>query len=257
MPNKQCWMLNDECSHSHTLTLSHSHSLDSWFIYERWVRKDECRMINAGCWVPSPTLTLSHSHTQKKIMLSRSQSEQGALHCYVEKDKIEPLPIPTANSALLYRKRQDWTVPNPNREHCHCYIEKDWTEPCSIPTANSALLYRKIQEKPLPLRTESSALIYRKRQNWIVAQSEQRTLHCYIEKDKTEPFLLPNRELCFIMSTKKWRTVAHSNVGFCIVISKQARLNRFPIRIEKSALVYENGKTDPFFLPTDNFALLQ
>ena len=207
------------------------------------------------------------NHITKKTMLSRSQSEQGTLT--YRKDKTEswpiptgnsaliyrkrqeePLPIPTANSALWYRKRPDWTVPNPNREHCHCYIEKDWTEPCSIPTANSALLYRKIQEKPLPLRTESSALIYRKRQNWIVAQSEQRALHCYIEKDKTEPCLLPNRELCFITSTKKWRTVAHSNVGFCIVISKQAKLNRFPIRIEKSALAYENGKTSQKVVPS-------
>ena len=69
-------------------------------------------------------------------------------------------------------------------------------------------------------------------------------------KDKTEPFLLPNRELCFITSTKKWRTVAHSNVGFCIVISKQAKLNRFPIRIEKSALAYENGKTSQKVVPS-------
>ena len=149
MPKEPCWRLNDECSLFHTLTLSHSHSLDSWFIYERWVRKDECRMINAGCWVPSPTLTLSHSHTQKKIMLSRSQSEQGALHCYVEKDKIEPFPIPTANSALVHRKRnrQAWTVPHPNKDvfivtskktrpncypsqqnNLHCYLEKDKTE---------------------------------------------------------------------------------------------------------------------------------
>ena len=144
MPNEQCWILNDECSHSHTLTLSHSHSLDSWFIYERWVRKDECRMSNAGCWVPSPTLTLSHSHTHTHLLTHkqkscwsvpnpnrelfivtskktrftrrRSPSRQRTVCCYLEKDKTASFPILTEDSALLYLKREDWTVPDPNSE---------------------------------------------------------------------------------------------------------------------------------------------
>jgi len=279
MLNTEWWMFT--LLHSHILTLSHSHTLILLHSHTH------THIFSRNQIVPHPNRELcivTPQKTRKTQPFTTPITNSAFLHqnrhdwtvsyanialCIVisKGTRLNRSPSQTVNSVLLYqkrheeplpnRKRQDWTVPNPNREHCHCYIEKDWTEPCPIPTANSALLYRKIQEKPLPLRTESSAVIYRKRQNWIVAQSEQRTLHCYIEKDKTEPFLLPNRELCFIMSTKKWRTVAHSNVGFCIVISKQARLNRFPIRIEKSALVYENGKTDPFFLPTDNFALLQ
>ena len=159
MPNKQCWMLNDECSHSHTLTLSHSHSLDSWFIYERWVRKDECRMINAGCWVPSPTLTLSHSHTQKKscwavpnpnrelfivtskkTRLNRCPSQQRTLHCDIEKGKTEPFSIRTGNTAIVISKKRRLNRTRSQQRTQHCCIKKEKTKPFPLLTWKCASL---------------------------------------------------------------------------------------------------------------------
>ena len=95
-------------------------------------------------------------------------------------EKIEPFFLPTSNSALVYRKRYDWTVPHPNGEHC--YIVTDWTLRCYS---------EKIQEESLPFRTESSALTYQERQSWIIVRSEQRALQCLIEKDKTECSCFP------------------------------------------------------------------
>ena len=134
MPNEQCWILNDECSHSHTLTLSHSHTLtvsivDS-FTNVEWGRMNaEWSMLDAEYLLllsHSHTHTHTPSHTQIKIMLKRSQSEQGALHCYVEKDKIHtpPFTIPTANTVLLSRKRQDCLLPYPNRGLCFVISKK-------------------------------------------------------------------------------------------------------------------------------------
>ena len=53
--------------------------------------------------------------TPKKEKLPVSLSQR-TLHCYLEKDKPELFSISTQNSALLYWKRQDFTVPHPNRE---------------------------------------------------------------------------------------------------------------------------------------------
>ena len=56
--------------------------------------------------VPHPNRELCNV-ISKKTRLNRSPSRQRTLYCYIEKDKTEPFPIPTENSALLSRKRQD------------------------------------------------------------------------------------------------------------------------------------------------------
>ena len=122
------------------------------------------------------TLTHTHTHTHyeldavtwKKTKLIRSTSQQS-----------EPFPIWTENSTLFHRKRQNWSVPHPNR---------------------------------------LNRLLHRKKQNWSVPHpnrlnrfpSEQRTRRCYIEKEKTDPFHIPtdwivshlNRELNVVTSKK-------------------------------------------------------
>ena len=96
--------------------------------------------------------TVVHINTElcivilKKTRLNLSPSQQRTLHCYIKKDKTEPFPMPTKNSALLYRKRQDWTVPHPNRELC---------------------------------------IVISKKTRLTRFPSQQRTLHCCIKKDKT------------------------------------------------------------------------
>ena len=86
-------------------------------------------------------------------MLKGYQSEQGTLHCYVEKEKIltTPFTIPTANTVLLSRKRQDRLLPYPNRGLCFVISKK-----------------RRLNR----------------------TRSQQRTQHCCIKKEKTKPFPL-------------------------------------------------------------------
>ena len=56
--------------------------------------------------VPHPNRELCNV-ISKKTGLNRFPSRQRTLHCYIEKNKTEPFPIPTENSALSYRKRPD------------------------------------------------------------------------------------------------------------------------------------------------------
>ena len=158
MPKEQCWMLNDECSHSHTLTLSHSH--------------------------------ISHSHTHILKKLNRSSSQQRTLHCYSAKDK------------------RDTTVHHSHNELC-------------ILASKQTRLNR--------------------------APSQHSTLYCYIEGDKTEPFSIPNREFCLVISKKTRRAVAYPNRDLCIVISNKAWLNRSSSEQRTLHCYIEKGKTEPFF----------
>ena len=139
-------------------------------------------------------------------------------------------PIPKKNSGLLYRKRQDWIVPHPNRELCfviskktrpnlspsqqrtlHCYIKKDKTEPFPMPTKNSALLYRKRQDWTVPHHNRELCIVISKKTRLNRCPSEQRTLHCYIEKGKTEPFPIRTENSALLHRKRQDWTVPHPN----------------------------------------------
>ena len=80
------------------------------------------------------------------------------VHCYFEKDKTELFIISTKSSALLNRKRHDWTVLHPNRLHRflseqrnrRCYIEKHKTEPFPSATeiSNESNFYDTFEKQP-------------------------------------------------------------------------------------------------------------
>ena len=124
-------------------------------------------------------------------------------------EKIEPFFLPTSNSALVYRKRYDWTVPHPNGEHC--YIVTDWTLRC-------------YSEK------------YKKNR----CLSEQRALHWHIKQGKVELLLVPNRELCNVWSKK----IKRNRSCFPTENDALSRLQRpeasLYIRTLDSALLYGN-----------------
>ena len=110
--------------------------------------------------------------SQEKTRLNRCPSEQRTLHCYIEKGKTEPFPIWTENSALLHRKRQDSTVPHRKRELC---------------------------------------IVISKKTRLNCSPYQQRTLHCYIEKNKTEPFPIPKENSILLARKRPDWTVPHSN----------------------------------------------
>ena len=222
----------------------------------------------------------------KKTRLNRDSSQQRILHGYIEKDKTEAFPIRTENSALSYRKRQDWTVPHANRELCiviskktrlnrspsqkrtlDCYIEKDKTESFLIPTENSALLYRKRQDWIFPHPNRELCIVTSKktrlnRSPWqqrtrpskhvihfesiTKVRPQQRTLHCHIEKDKTEPFPIPIENSVLLYRKRQDWTVLLPKRELWIVISKKPRLNRSSSQ-QRALLCYiEKDKTESF-----------
>ena len=149
--------------------------------------------------------TVAHPNSElcivisKQARLNRSQSEQGTLHCYIEKDKTEPFPILTANSALLHQKGRDWIGPHVNIEN-----GEDWTVlPADIELCIGISKKIRLNRAPSQRRTLlycnrlDSALLQRKNTRRIVA--------------------FPNRELC-------------------IDISRKAKLNYCPFRTESSAM---------------------
>ena len=154
-------------SHSHSLTLSHSHISKRQHRTVTHPKRELCIVISK-----KTRRTVAHPNSElcivisKKARLNRSQSEQGTLHCYIEKDKTEPFPILTANSALLHQKKRDWIGPHVIHAHAHTHshtqtlshTERVRTEPCFIQTANS--LTKKINlnrytKKTLPNRYPS------------------------------------------------------------------------------------------------------
>ena len=165
----------------------------------------------------------------------------------IERDKKESCLIPTEDSSWLYRNRQDWTVPHPNREFrivipkktklkripsqqrtLHCHIEKDKTEPFPIPIENSVLLHRKRQDWTVPHPKRELWIVISKKTRLNRSPSQQRTLLCYIEKDKTESFPIPTENSALLHQKRQDWTVPHANKELCIVISKKTRLNRSP-----------------------------
>ena len=84
----------------------------------------------------------------------------------------EPFPIPKENFGLLYRKGQDWIVSHPNRELCFVISKKTRL---NLSPSQQRTLHRYIKKdksEPFPMR-------------------QQRTLHCYIENYEIEPFPIP------------------------------------------------------------------
>ena len=110
---------------------------------------------------------------------------------------------------MTHRKRQNWSVPHPNRlnrfpsEQRTRHIPTDRTvshlnRELGVVTSKKTKLIRSTSQQTelFPIWTENSTLLHRKRQNSSVPHpnrlnrfpSEQRTRRCYIEKDKTDPF---------------------------------------------------------------------
>ena len=153
----------------------------------------------------------------KKTRLNRSPSQQRTLLCYIEKDKTESFPIPTENSALLHQKRQDWTVPHANKELCIVISKKT-----------------RLNRSP----------------------SQQRTLHCYIEEDKTEPLPIRTENSALLYRKRQDWTVSHLNSELGAVTSKKTRLNRSPSQQRTLHCYLEKDKTELFRISTKNSALL-
>ena len=166
-------------------------------------------------------------------------------------DRLLIQSIPTENSALSYRKRQNWTFHHPNRELCIVISKKTRLNRCPseqpnrelwlitskkkielLPTANWGFphlhslsdiktLFHPNRELWPPKKEKQTvsqsncSLDTRKDQPCLEQASQQRTLHCYIEKeDKNEPFLIKtlfhsNRELW--LPKKEKRTVCQPN----------------------------------------------
>ena len=110
-----------------------------------------------------------------------------------KKNHAEPFPIRTGSSSLLRRKRQDWTVPHPNSKLC-IGASKETTQN-RLPCQHRTLhcYSEKDKTEPFSIPTENAALLDRKRQEEPFSPSEERSLHCYIEKGKTEPFPIRTR----------------------------------------------------------------
>ena len=225
MPKEQCWMLNHECSSSHTLTLW---IVDS-FTNVEWGRMNaECPMLDAeyllllsqshthththtfshtqkkSCWaVPNPNREL-FIVTSKKTRLNRCPSQQRTLHCDIEKGQTEPSPIRTGNTAIVISKKTGLNRAPSQRRTLHCYIEK-----------------------------------YKKNR----CPSEQRALHWYIEKGKTESLPNPNRELCIVTSKKTRRNRSCFPTENSALSRRQRSEEPLPIRTLDSALLYRNKQS--------------
>ena len=121
-------------------------------------------------------------------------------------------------------KRQDWTVPHPNR--LNCFISKQRTRRCYIQKTRLSRSPSQ-QTEPFPIWTENSALLHRKRQK--LNRGNPRT------KDKTEPFPI----------STDW-TVSHLNTELDVVTSKKTKrirstsqqIDPFPIWAESSTLLH-------------------
>ena len=168
--------------------------------------------------------------TSKKTRLNRSPSQQ-----------TEPFPIWTENSALLHRKRQNWTVPHRNhasltfvilsKTEFHATIPKILTwftsqkesfnliQPCSKDWTGS---HHKSKHRIRPWITNDEwwikndewwmMIVFFEMLNWkepsIYFESitkvrlSNRELCIDIEKDKTEPSLIPTQNLVTATKTR-------------------------------------------------------
>ena len=157
---------------------------------ELWPPKKEKRTVSQPNWYiekedktkPFSIPTENSALISKKTRKNRASSQQRILHGYI---KIESFSIPTENFASLHQKRQEWTVPH-------------------APTKNSALLYRRLRDWTVPHSlSDIKTLFHPNRELWPPKKEkltvfqpncspyQQRTLHCYIENDNTEPFPIP------------------------------------------------------------------
>ena len=127
----------------------------------------------------------------------------------MEKWKAEPFSktqaffrsISTENCDWLHRKRKDWSVPKdsslvsflPHRELCLITSNKKRPNRSqrlypNFVYPNRALWLRKRQDWTVPHHNRELCIVISKKTRLNRCPPEQRSLHCYIEKGKTEPF---------------------------------------------------------------------
>ena len=132
MMDDEWWMMNEEWW-----------TMNDWVSHELRMMNDESRMINDEWWLPSSKCRTEKSHP------FISKVSQKLEYCLATHTHTTPIPTSLCNgkhwtqsSTLLHRKRQNWSVPHPNRMNrslseqrtWRCYIENNKTDPFHIPT---------------------------------------------------------------------------------------------------------------------------